>query len=233
MNKDEFLKKLEEMNIILRNNQLEQLDEYYKLLIEWNEKINLTRITEQKDVYLKHFYDSITLIKAIDLTQNLDVCDIGTGAGFPGIVLKIVFPNLNITLVDALKKRIDFLNIVIDKLRLENIKVVHERAEIFSKNNREKYDLVTCRAVSKLNIISELCIPSVKVNGYFIPMKANIEKEICNTKYLEKLNSKIENIITFKLPIENSIRNLIVIKKIDKTNNLYPRKNEKIQKFPL
>ena len=233
MNKDDFLKKLKEMNIILFNNQLEQLDEYYKLLIEWNEKINLTRITEEKDVYLKHFYDSITLIKAIDLTQQLDVCDIGTGAGFPGIVLKIVFPNLNVTLVDALKKRIDFLNIVIEKLELKNIVTVHERAEIFTKKNREKYDLVTCRAVAKLNIISELCIPSVKVNGYFIPMKANIEEEISNTEYLKKLNSKIENIVTFKLPIENSIRNLIIIKKIDKTTSIYPRKNEKIQKFPL
>lgn len=233
MNKEEFINELTKLNITLSNIQLEQLDKYYKLLIDWNTKINLTRITEEKDVYLKHFYDSITLIKAIDLTKKLEVCDIGTGAGFPGVVLKIVFPNLNITLVDSLNKRIDFLNIVIDSLKLENIKAIHERAEIFSKNNREKFDLVTCRAVSKLNVISELCIPSVKVNGYFIPMKANIDDEISNTKYLLKLNSNIEKIIKFTLPIENSIRNLVIIKKIGLTNKLYPRNNDKIKKQPL
>ena len=233
MNKEEFISELEKLNIKLNDEKLKQLDSYYKLLIEWNNKINLTRITNEKDVYLKHFYDSLTLIKAIDLNKNIEVCDIGTGAGFPGIVLKIVFPNLNITLVDSLRKRIDFLNIVINTLKLKNIRAIHERAEDFSKNNREKFDLVTCRAVSKLNIISELCIPSVKVNGYFIPMKANIDDEINNINYLEKLNAKLENIISFKLPIEDSIRNLIVIKKIDITNCLYPRKYDIIIKKTL
>ena len=233
MNKEEFISELEKLNIKLNDEKLKQLDSYYKLLIEWNNKINLTRITNEKDVYLKHFYDSLTLVKTIDLNKNIEVCDIGTGAGFPGIVLKIVFPNLNITLVDSLRKRIDFLNIVINTLKLKNIRAIHERAEDFSKNNREKFDLVTCRAVSKLNIISELCIPSVKVNGYFIPMKANIDDEINNINYLEKLNAKLENIISFKLPIEDSIRNLIVIKKIDITNCLYPRKYDIIIKKTL
>ena len=233
MNKEEFIEECKKINIIVEENQLKKLDQFYHMMIEWNEKINLTRITKEEEVYLKHFYDSLTINKVVDLKKVDSLCDVGTGAGFPGIVLKIVFPNLNVTLVDALKKRIDFLNIVIEKLELKNIVTVHERAEIFTKKNREKYDLVTCRAVAKLNIISELCIPSVKVNGYFIPMKANIEEEISNTEYLEKLNSKIENIVTFKLPIENSIRNLIIIKKIDKTTSIYPRKNEKIQKFPL
>ncbi len=212
MNKDEFIFELEKIGIKLNKNQLNQLDQYYKLLIEWNNKINLTRITEEKDVYLKHFYDSLTLIKAIDLTKDLTVCDLGTGAGFPGIVLKIVFPNLKITLVDSLLKRIKFLDIVIEKLNLKDIITVHDRGESYLKD--KSFDLITCRAVAKLDLISKICIPGLKINGYFIPMKANIEEEIKNTNYLTKLGSKIENIITFKLPIEGSIRNLIVIKKI-------------------
>ena len=233
MNKEEFIEELKKLNIVLTNIQFEQLDKYYELLVEWNNKINLTRIIEKEDVYLKHFYDSITLIKAIDLNKSIKVCDIGTGAGFPGIVLKIVFPNLDITLVDALEKRVNFLNLVIKELNLNNIIAIHDRAENFIKENREKFDLITCRAVSKLNVISELCIPGVKVNGYFIPMKANIEEEIENTKYLNLLNSKLENIISFKLPKEESIRNLVIIKKIDNTNIKYPRTYDKIKKKPL
>ncbi len=233
MNKDEFLEELKKINVKLTKLQLEQLDKYYNLLLEWNKKINLTRITEEKEVYLKHFYDSITLIKAINLNQNLNICDIGTGAGFPGIVLKIVFSNLNITLVDALNKRIEFLKLVINELKLKNIEAIHDRAENFIRNNRNKYDLITCRAVSKLNIISELCIPGLKINGYFIPMKANIDDEIKNIEFLDKLNSKLERIISFKLPIENSIRNLVVIKKIKDINIMYPRSYDKIIKKPL
>lgn len=233
MTKEEFIKELEKLNIVLTEKQLNQLESYYKLLIEWNEKINLTRITEKKDVYLKHFYDSITLIKAIDLTQELNVCDLGTGAGFPGIVLKIVFPNLNITLVDALNKRIEFLKLVIRELNLENIIVIHERGEEFIKNNRNTFDLITCRAVAKLNVISEICIPGVKINGYFIPMKAQIEEEIKDTCFLEKLNACLEDIVSFILPYEESIRNLVVIKKLKDTNIIYPRKYDKIKKNPL
>lgn len=233
MNKKEFITELKKLNIEVTPLMLERLEKYYNLLIEYNQKINLTRITEKQDVYLKHFYDSITLIKAIDLNQNLKVCDIGTGAGFPGLVLKIVFPNLQIMLVDALNKRINFLNIVIKELNLKNINTVHDRAEIFIRKNNETYDLITCRAVSKLNIISELCIPGLKINGYFIPMKANIDEEIKNTKYLQTLGAKIENIITFKLPKQDINRNLIIIKKIRKTDNNYPRNYDKILKHPL
>lgn len=233
MNEKEFITELKKLNIEVTPLMLERLEKYYNLLIEYNQKINLTRITEKQDVYLKHFYDSITLIKAIDLNQNLKVCDIGTGAGFPGLVLKIVFPNLQITLVDALNKRINFLNIVIKELNLKNINTVHDRAEIFIRKNNEIYDLITCRAVSKLNIISELCIPGLKINGYFIPMKANIDEEIKNTKYLQTLGAKIENIITFKLPKQDINRNLIIIKKIRKTDNNYPRNYDKILKHPL
>lgn len=233
MNKDEFIKELKKIDITLTEIQLKQLDTYYKLLIEWNNKINLTRIIDEKEVYLKHFYDSITLIKAIDLNKNINVCDIGTGAGFPGIVLKIVFPKINIVLLDALNKRIEFLNIVIKELNLKNIITVHDRAENYIRNNREKFDLITCRAVSKLNIISELSIPGVKVSGYFIPMKANIDEEVINTDYLSKLNSKIDKIVSFELPIELSKRNLIVIKKLEITNDIYPRNYDKILKRPL
>lgn len=233
MTKEEFIKELEKLNVTLTEEQLNQLESYYKLLIEWNEKINLTRITEKKDVYLKHFYDSITLIKAIDLKKELTVCDLGTGAGFPGIVLKIVFPNLNITLVDALNKRIEFLKLVIRELNLKNIIAIHERGEEFIKKNRNKFDLITCRAVAKLNVISEICIPGVKINGYFIPMKAQIEEEIKDIKFLEKLNSHLEDIVSFTLPYEESIRNLVVIKKLGNTNTIYPRKYDKITKNPL
>ena len=230
MTNEEFIEKLKELNIILTQVQLNQLEKYYELL---NKKINLTRIVEKKDVYLKHFYDSITLIKAIDLTKGQELCDIGTGAGFPGIVLKIVFPHLNITLVDALNKRIEFLKLVIKELNLKSINAIHERAEIFIRQNKNKFDIITCRAVAKLNIISEICIPGLKINGYFIPMKAQIDEEIKDIKFLDKLNSKLENIVSFKLPYENSIRNLVVIKKISSTNDMYPRNYDKISKYPL
>ncbi len=234
MTKEVFIEELKKLNIFLNLEQLDKLDKYYNLLIEWNNKINLTSITKKDDVYLKHFYDSLTLIKAYDLTKDISVCDIGTGAGFPGIVLKICFPNINITLVDALDKRIKFLKQVILELDLKNIVAIHSRAEDYARENREKYDLVTSRAVAKLNLLNELCIPLVKVNGYFIPMKANIDKELEeSTNSLIKLASKIENIISFKMPIENSNRNLIIIRKLKETKNIYPRKFDKIKKNPL
>ena len=223
MNDKEFKEELSKLGIVLTSTQENQLEMYYNLLIEWNNKMNLTGITERNSVYLKHFYDCITLIKAIDLTKNLKIVDVGTGAGFPGLVLKIVFPNLDVVLVDALNKRINFLNHVIESLKLENIEAIHDRIENYAKNNLEVFDLVTCRAVAKLNIISELCLPLAKINGYFIPMKATIEDEISDTKYLEVLKSKVESVITFNLPIENSVRNLIVIKKYGSIDKRYPR----------
>lgn len=233
MNDKEFKEELSKLGIVLTSTQENQLEMYYNLLIEWNNKINLTGITERNSVYLKHFYDCITLIKAIDLTKNLKIVDVGTGAGFPGLVLKIVFPNLDVVLVDALNKRINFLNHVIESLKLENIEAIHDRIENYAKNNLEVFDLVTCRAVAKLNIISELCLPLAKINGYFIPMKATIEDEISDTKYLEVLKSKVESVITFNLPIENSVRNLIVIKKYGSIDKKYPRQYDKIIKNPL
>lgn len=230
MNLDLFIEETKKLGIELTSQQLEKLNQFYELLISWNQKMNLTRITEKEDVYLKHFYDSLTLSKVIDLNQDLTLCDVGSGAGFPGIVLKICFPNLKITLLDSLQKRVNYLNEIIKELDLKNIEAIHTRAEDYAKQNREKFDIVTARAVANLKILSELCIPMVKVNGLFIAMKANIEKEIENsTEILKKLDSKIEKIETFYLPIENSIRNIIMIQKQKSTNNLYPRRIEKMK----
>lgn len=230
MNLDLFIEETKKLGIELTSQQLEKLNQFYELLISWNKKMNLTRIIEKEDVYLKHFYDSLTLSKVIDLNQDLTICDVGSGAGFPGIVLKICFPNLKITLLDSLQKRVNYLNEIIKELDLKNIEAIHTRAEDYAKQNREKFDIVTARAVANLKILSELCIPMVKVNGLFIAMKANIEEEIENsTEILNKLDSKIERIETFYLPIENSIRNIILIEKLKPTNNLYPRRIEKIK----
>jgi 16S rRNA methyltransferase gidB len=230
MNLDLFIEETKKIGIELTSQQLEKLNQFYELLISWNQKMNLTRIIEKEDVYLKHFYDSLTLSKVIDLKQDLTLCDVGSGAGFPGIVLKICFPNLKITLLDSLQKRVNYLNEIIKKLDLKNIEAIHTRAEDYAKQNREKFDIVTARAVANLKILSELCIPMVKVNGLFIAMKANIEEEIENsTEILKKLDSKIEKIETFYLPIENSIRNIIMIQKQKTTNNLYPRRIEKMK----
>ncbi len=230
MNLDLFIEETKKLGIELTSQQLEKLNQFYELLISWNQKMNLTRIIEKEDVYLKHFYDSLTLSKVIDLKQDLTLCDVGSGAGFPGIVLKICFPNLKITLLDSLQKRVNYLNEIIKELDLKNIEAIHTRAEDYAKQNREKFDIVTARAVANLKILSELCIPMVKVNGLFIAMKANVEEEIENsTEILKKLDSKIEKIEIFYLPIENSIRNIIMIQKQKPTNNLYPRRIEKMK----
>ena len=213
MNKEEFVSELKKLNIMLSSHQLDQLDKYYYLLKEWNEKINLTRIIEENDVYLKHFYDSLTLSRVIDLNNDLTLCDIGTGAGFPGLVLKIVFPKLKITLVDSLLKRIKFLNIVIEELGLINIETVHSRAEDYVKFHKNEFDIVTSRAVSRLINLLEYSTPLVKKGGYFIPMKANCEDEIKESlPILKRKNLTVEKIDEFTLPIENSKRTIIVIK---------------------
>ena len=210
MNIELFIEETKKLGINLTDKQLSQLEDYYKLLVSWNEKINLTRIIEHDDVYLKHFYDSLTISKVIDLNKELTLADIGTGAGLPGIVLKIAYPNLKITLIDSLQKRVNFLNEVINKLGLSDIKAIHTRAE----DHKEKYDIVTSRAVANLKKLSEWCMPLVKENGYFIPMKANVEEEIIEAKdTISKLGGKLEKKETFYLPIEESLRNILVIRK--------------------
>lgn len=231
MNLEEFLEETNKLGISLTEEQLKKLDKFYQLLISWNEKMNLTRITIKEEVYLKHFYDSLTLFKVCDLNSNLELCDVGSGAGFPGIVLKIVFPNLKITLIDSLQKRVNYLNEIIKDLNLNGIDAIHVRAEEYARTNREKYDIVTARAVANLRVLSEICIPMVKEQGYFIAMKANVEDEIKESKdILDKLDSNIEKIDTFYLPKENSIRNIVKIKKNKETKLIYPRKIEKIRK---
>ena len=232
MNKQEFFEELAKLGINLTNDQIDKLARFYQLLVTWNEKINLTTIIKEEEVYLKHFYDSLTLIKVVDLRQPLTILDVGTGAGFPGIVLKIVFPNLKITLLDSLTKRINYLNEIIKELDLQDIETVCSRCEEYTKINREKYDLVVARAVSHLKILSEMIIPTVKVNGYFIAMKANLNDELEITiPMLKKLNSELKEIKEFSLPIENSKRTLVVIKKNAKTALLYPRKYSEIKKM--
>lgn len=231
---NDFIEELKKININITDEQLNQLEKYFNILIEENEKINLTSIINKEDVYLKHYYDSLTLNKIIDLNEINTMCDIGTGAGFPGLVIKILFPHIKITLVDSLQKRIDFLNKVINELNLKDIEALHYRIEEYGIKNREKYDLVTARAVASLNILLEYAIPLVKVNKYFVAMKSNIEEEIKSINNASKiLSTKIEDKIEFILPFENSKRTLIKFIKIDKTNNKYPRRFSIIKQKPL
>ncbi len=233
MNKEVFIEELNKLNINITDKQLKQLDAYYNLLIEENKKYNLTSITKEEDVYLKHFYDSLTITKIIDLNKE-SLCDIGTGAGFPGIVLKILFPNLKVTLLDSTLKKCNFLKLAIEELNLTDIEVINERAEIYSKKEREKYDIVTSRAVAPLKHLLEYSVPLVKVNGYYIAMKSDITEEIKGIESYEKeLNIKEINRISFKLPSENSLRTLIKYIKKEKTNSKYPRKYNEIKKKNL
>lgn len=233
MNQDKFIEEVEKLKIEITDKKLQQLEKYYELLLEYNKVMNLTGIIEKKVVYLKHFYDSLTISKIIDLKKQETLCDLGSGAGFPGIVLKIFYPNLKITLIDSLNKRINFLNIVIEELDLKNIEAIHSRIEDYSIENKEKYDIVTARAVASLNILLELGINLVKVGKYFIAMKGNIESESDYSNSLTKLNCVQDNLIEFKLPIENSNRSLIKITKKASTPKLFPRKYSDIKKKPL
>ena len=233
MNKEFFIEELKKINITLTNNQLEQLEKYYEMLVEYNKVMNLTGITDHDQVFLKHFYDSLTLSKIIDLTQEETLCDIGTGAGFPGLVIKICFPNLKVVLLDSLNKRTKFLSNVINELKLDNIEVVHTRAEEYALKNRNKFDVTTARAVAHLSTLLEYSIPMTKQNKYFIALKANVDEEIKEIdNALKCLNTKIEEKIEFNLPVENSNRTIIIFKKL-KDNGKYPRKYSEIKKNRL
>ncbi len=209
MNKEEFIKAVKQLNVDLTEEKLEKLNKFYNLLIEWNKKINLTRIEEEEEVYLKHFYDSLTIAKAVDLSEIKTLCDIGTGAGFPGIVLKIFYPNLKITLIDSLKKRVNYLNEIIKDLGIDNIEAIHVRGEDY----KGQYDVVTSRAVANIEKLLGYTMHLVSPTGIFIAMKGDIEKELTPDvkKKIEK-KYKIEKIEKFLLPKENSNRSLIVIK---------------------
>ncbi len=209
MNKELFIEELKKLNISPTPTQLQQLDKYYQLLIEWNKKINLTRITSEEDVYLKHFYDSLTIVKAIDLKKCESLCDVGTGAGFPGLVLKIMFPNLKVVLIDSLLKRIKYLNEIIKELELTNIEAIHIRGEEY----KGKFDVVTSRAVANIEKLVNYTMHLVDKDGVFVAMKGNIEEEL-NKEVKNTLNKKYQiiKIEEFLLPIEQSKRSLIIMK---------------------
>ena len=209
MNKEEFVSELEKINIYPTPKQLEQLSKFYQLLIEWNQKINLTRITEENDVYLKHFYDSLTISKVVNLKEKKSLCDVGTGAGFPGIVLKIIYPNLKVVLIDSLLKRVNYLNEIIKQLELTDIEAIHTRGEDY----KGSFDVVTSRAVANIEKLVKYTMHLVNKNGIFVAMKGNIEEEF-NKEVLDKLKQKykIIKIEEFILPIENSKRSLIIMK---------------------
>lgn len=237
MNKtfDKFLDELHKISITLSEKQLEQFRMYYEMLVEKNKVMNLTGITEWEEVLEKHFLDSISLIRAVDLTQNLEVMDMGTGAGFPGLPLKIAFPNLKVTLADSLNKRVNFLQEVIDALELTDIEAIHGRAEDLArdKNYREHYDLAVSRAVANLSTLSEYCLPFVKLGGQFVSYKSGAcEEEVAASKSaVFLLGGKITDVVKFELG--ESGRSFIVIDKVKGTPKDYPRKAGTPAKKPL
>lgn len=230
--------KLETHGITLNDQQKQQFQTYYKMLVEWNEKMNLTSITDESEVYLKHFYDSITAAFYVDMTKELSICDVGAGAGFPSIPLKIVFPQLKVTIVDSLNKRIQFLNHLADALGLQGVSFVHERAENFGNtrgDNRESYDIVTARAVARLTVLSELCLPLVKTGGHFVAMKSSKgEEELEEARFaIGVFGGRVEAVETFELPEDAGERQIIIIEKRSKTPKKYPRKAGTPNKSPL
>lgn len=209
MNKELFLSHLNELNIEVTEEKLNKLEKFYELLIDWNNKINLTRIVEKEEVYLKHFYDSLTIVKEVDLNKVETLCDVGTGAGFPGIVLKIFYPHLKITLVDSLLKRVNYLNTIIKDLELNDIVAIHARGE----DVKEKFDIVTSRAVANIEKLVVYTMHLVKKTGRLVALKGDIDKELTDD-VKRKLERKyiIEKINKFELPIENSKRSLVILK---------------------
>lgn len=229
----ELKEKSNKIDVKIKDKEVEQFYEYMNSLLEWNEKINLTAITEPKEVILKHFIDSITIQKYIQKENS--VVDVGTGAGFPGIPLNIVNNEAKYTLVDSLNKRIKFLDEIIDKLNLKNIETVHSRAEDFAKENRETYDVATSRAVAALNVLLEYLLPLVKVGGLCICMKGlNVQEEIeAASNALKILGGQIEKVEQITLPDSDIIRNIVIVRKVAKTSSKYPRKAGLPSKEPL
>ncbi|CAM4304327.1 16S rRNA (guanine(527)-N(7))-methyltransferase RsmG [Paenibacillus tarimensis] len=232
-----FIKLMAEQQRELSNTQLEQLERYYQILVEWNEKMNLTGITERDAVYEKHFYDSISLSFYVDMDQATRLADIGSGAGFPSVPLKICYPHLHITIVDSLNKRIQFLTHLCEKLGLKNCQLVHGRAEDIARQaeHRDQYDLVTARAVARLNVLNEFCLPFARPRALFAAMKGSDPKDEVHEagKSLKELGGKLENVHHFKLPNEESDRHIILIRKQGSTPKKYPRKAGTPLKQPI
>lgn len=209
---EEFIKEVEKLGFKVTDKELSQLDTIYKTLIDTNKTMNLTRITDKENVYLKHFYDSLTLAKVYDLNKSQTLCDIGTGAGFPGLVLKIFYPNLDITLVDSLQKRVNYLNKLIEKLNLKGIKAYHNRAEDLIKE-RKKFDIVTARAVANLSKLLLWTMPLINKNGSFLAMKGNVEEELNLAKDIMKKNNwYVNKKEVFHLPNKEDMRTILEIK---------------------
>lgn len=232
-----FEEKLAHLGIVLNDTQKEQFHQFYEILVEWNSFMNLTGITEYEEVNEKHFVDSVSLIKAVDLSKVKTVIDVGTGAGFPGIPLKIAFPHLEIVLLDSLNKRVKFLNEVIEQLGLTGIRAIHGRAEDYAKQKeyREQFDLCVSRAVANLSTLSEYCIPYVNVGGMFISYKSGeIDEEVeTSKKAIHILGGKLSEVVKFRLPGTDIGRSFVKIEKIQNTSKKYPRKAGLPAKEPL
>ena len=229
--------KVKELSIVLNDKQIQQFEQYYNILVEWSKVMNLTAITEYEEVVEKHFLDSLTIVNAIHVEKIETLIDVGTGAGFPGIPLKIAFPHLKVTLLDSLNKRIKFLNEVIDLLELNDIKAIHGRAEDYAKQAeyREQYDICVSRAVANLATLSEYCLPYVKVDGLFVPYKSGeIDEELKSSeKAVSILGGKVEEVVKFQLPGTDIGRSFVKIHKIKETKKKYPRKAGMPTKEPL
>lgn len=240
MNPQQFQQALADHGINLSQQQMQQFQTYYQELVAGNQQLNLTSITEQDEVYLKHFYDSITpaLVVARLQNQELTLCDVGAGAGFPSLPLKIAFPKLKVTIVDSLNKRINFLTGLVAKLGLTDVTLVHDRAETFGakqSSTRESFDVVTARAVARLSVLSELCIPLVQVGGCFIAMKASAaDEELADSKQaIEILGAQVAQVENFELPVNNEPRTIIVMDKLAVTPTKYPRRPGVPNKKPI
>ena len=236
MNEQTFINSLKDSGITLTDQQLKQFETHFEMLVEWNEKINLTAVTEKEEVYLKLFFDSVTPAFYVDFNEIESICDVGAGAGFPSIPLKIIYPHLQITIVDSLNKRIKFLNELANKLEIDKVNFVHDRAETFGKGQyRESFDLVTARAVARLSVLSELCLPLVKKGGQFVALKGSQgDEELDDAQFaISVLGGKLNKVYEFKLPLEESTRQIIAIDKFKQTPKKYPRKPGTPNKEPL
>ena len=240
MNNNQFIAALKAQGITVSEAQMQQFDQYFKMLVDTNQHLNLTTITERNDVYLKHFYDSVTPAFYVPelRTETLTLCDVGAGAGFPSLPLKILFPKLQVTIVDSLNKRINFLKDLIADLGLEGVSVYHARAEEFGgkrSEHREAYDVVTARAVARMSVLSELCLPLVKLHGQFIALKAlQTETELAHSQSaIATLGGKLQLDQSFTLPESGDERHIVVIDKVKPTPKRYPRKAGTPNKEPL
>ena len=232
MNREEFIEETKKLGINITEEIMNKFDTYINFLIEYNEHTNLTAIKDYESILLKHFFDSLMLEHYFDFKNTKRILDIGTGAGFPGMILAIMHPEIEVTLLDSNNKKLKFLELLAEKINVKNIKTVHERAEDYVNRERQKFDVVTSRAVSDLEILSELSIPFLKIGGYFIPLKGKIDDELNRSKEIIKnLGGNIKNIFNYELIKENSTRNIILIEKVSDTPNKYPRNYSQIKRI--